>query len=197
MSRWVVIALGSSLLFGACSKSAAPQSDTGSKGAEPGGGTLTANAPEMGGPRGGEGGITAPPGSTPTAGDASNPQRLQAKEGTLAINVPADAKAGTEVTATILVTPGAGYHINKEFPTKITMAKLPGVTFAKEQLTAGGADSSKGDADTMEESKLAFSVKMTPTAGTHTVTGTFKFAVCDKDSCLPKKESISIQVAAK
>jgi hypothetical protein len=188
MSRWVVLALS----LAACSKSAAPQSDTGSKSVESSGGQLTGNAPEMGGPKAI---MNVAPGGKPTA--AGDSQRLSPTEGTLAINVPADAKAGAEVVATIVVTPGEGYHVNKEFPTKITMAKIDGVTFAKDQLIAGGADATKGDADTMEESKLAFSVKMTPTAGTHTVTGTFKFAVCDKDTCLPKKETISIQVAAK
>jgi hypothetical protein len=71
------------------------------------------------------------------------------------------------------------------------------VTLAKAQLSAGGADKAKGDAEAFEERKMAFAVKLTPGAsGNYTVNGTFKFAVCDKDQCRPKKETIAIAVAA-
>jgi hypothetical protein len=72
------------------------------------------------------------------------------------------------------------------------------VTIPKAELKAGGPSQAKGDADKFEEKELAFAVKLTPTAsGSPTVTGSFKFAVCDKDQCLPRRESIAIQVAAK
>ena len=64
-------------------------------------------------------------------------------------------------------------------------------------MKAGGADQAKGDADALDDKQLAFSVKLTPQAGSHTISGTFKFAVCDKDTCLAKKETINIVVAAK
>ena len=41
-------------------------------------------------------------------------------------------------------------------------------------------------------------LKLTPAkTGSYTVNASFKFAVCDKDQCLPKKEQIAIVVAAK
>ena len=43
-----------------------------------------------------------------------------------------------------------------------------------------------------------FAVKLTPAAsGSYTINGDFKFAVCDRDTCLPKREPIAIAVAAK
>ena len=43
-----------------------------------------------------------------------------------------------------------------------------------------------------------FAVKLTPAAsGSYTINGTFKFAVCDHDQCLAKKETDRDQVAAK
>ena len=138
-------------------------------------------------------------GAAPTAPATADDARfhLQANEGTLAVTMPAGAKAGAETTAKIVVTPGADYHINVEYPTKLTVDTTAGVQLAKPVQTAGGADKAKGDADAFGERELAFAVKLTPAApGSYTLKGSFKFAVCDKDQCLPKKELITIQVAA-
>jgi hypothetical protein len=124
--------------------------------------------------------------------------RLRPEEGTLAIVPPADAKPGAEVVAKITVTPGKGYHVNTEYPVKLTLAPPDGVALAKTDFAAGGHDKAKGDADAFDEQNLAFAVKLTPAAnGSYTINGKFKFAVCDADQCLPKKETIAITVAAK
>ncbi|CAN5706544.1 hypothetical protein BH11MYX3_BH11MYX3_33510 [soil metagenome] len=131
-------------------------------------------------------------------GGTDDTGKLQAAEGKLAVEAPADARAGAEATAKITVTPGAGYHVNTEFPIKLTLQAPDGVTLAKAEFKAGGMDKSKGDADVLEEQQLAIGVKLTAAkSGSYTINGTFKFAVCDKDSCLPKKETIAILVAAK
>jgi len=153
------------------------------------GGEPPPGGPGMGAPKGAE--VAAATG----AGDDAF--KLKAEEGKLSIEVPADAKAGAEVLAKVLVIPTDKYKVNKEFPTKLTLAKTDGVAIAKDTFTAGGSDQLKGDADAFEDKQLVFTVKLTPTAGNHTVSGTFKFAVCDKDTCLAKKEQISIAVAAK
>lgn len=130
------------------------------------------------------------------AADGGDTFKLKPAEGTLAIEVPA-AKAGAKVVANIVVTPGAGFHVNTEYPTKLKLETADGVTFAKAELKAGGPSKEKGDAAEMTEQKLHFAIELTPAAaGSYTVNGSFKFAVCDKDQCLPKKEAIAIQVAA-
>lgn len=190
---YLLIAVFSSSSVIACSKPAANQ-DTGQKpvptegqrvmvpGAEPATGAprMTMGAP------GAEGGAApAQPGA--------DPFQLQPSEGTLVIEAPADVKAGTEAVARVLVTPGSAYKINTEFPTKLTLESAAGVTLAKAQLVAGGADKAKGDAESFDDKQLAFQVKLTPTqGGPYAVNGTFKFAVCDKDTCLAKKETIRI-----
>ena len=124
--------------------------------------------------------------------------KLHPQEGKLAIETPADAKAGAETTAKIIVTPGSGYHVNTEYPIKLTIAPTDGVSIAKAEFVAGGHDKSKGDADALDEQNLTISVKLTPAkSGSYTLNGNFKFAVCDKDQCLPKREQIAIVVAAK
>jgi len=201
MARTHLALLVSTLMLAAagCSKPAASQ-DTGSpvKGDMGGGGGKVAvpgGAPKMtsgmGNPE------TAPGGAIGAKGGGDDAFRLKPEEGLLAIESPKDVVAGAEFTAKILVTPSAAYKINKEFPIKLTFESPAGVTLAKAQLTAGGHDQAKGDADAFDERQLAFSVKLTPTSGNHTINGTFKFAVCDKDTCLAKKEQISFAVAAK
>ncbi len=199
--RFLVAVLG--LAASGCSKPAANQ-DTGTTAATGdlggrGGGDRVAvpggEAPKM---TSGMGGTEASGGATGAKGGTADESfRLKPEEGQLAVEAPKDVVAGAEFTAKILVTPVGPYKINKEFPTKLTFESPAGVTLAKAQLTAGGHDQVKGDADAFEDKQLAFTVKLTPTSGTHTIKGTFKFAVCDKDTCLAKKEQISIVVAAK
>jgi len=196
MSRCALLVL---CVVAACSKSAGNQDKVSSPPPQPasGGGEVIAvptgpapGAAPMGGPKGG----AAP--AAPAAPDERF--KLKPEEGKLAIDVPADAKAGAEAVATITVTPGQGYHVNTEYPTKLTLTAPAGVALAKDKFIAGGHDKAQGDADAMTEQRLAFAVKLTPAAsGSYTINGNFKFAVCDRDQCLAKQETIAIAVAAK
>jgi hypothetical protein len=139
----------------------------------------------------------APPKTTPGTVDDDR-FRLKPEEGTLAIVAPTDAKAGSEAVAKITVTPAKGYKVNTEYPIKLKLDTPTGVTLAKSDFAAGGHDKAKGDADALDEKGLELSVKMTPAAsGNYTISGKFKFAVCDHDQCLAKQEKIAITVAAK
>jgi hypothetical protein len=146
-----------------------------------------------GGPPGG--------GKDPSGSDKNDARfRLAPDEGKLEVAPPADAKAGGEAVVKVTITAGSAFKVNTEFPTKLTLENTQGVTIAKAELKAGGHDKEKGDADVFSEQQLVFAVKMTPSAaGSYTVNGTFKFAVCDKggSTCLAKKEPIAIQLAAK
>ena len=184
-----------------CSKSAGSNKDS----PKAAGGPEVINVP--GGPTAGGGAIAggdpagAPKGEGMQAGAPvpDDPSlKLKPDEGQLSIEVPPDAQAGAETTAKVIVTPGPSFKINFEYPIKLTLQTPANVKLAKAELKAGGPSQVKGDAEKFEEKQLAFAVKLTPTAsGSHTITGSFKFAVCDKNQCLPKRESISIQVAAK
>jgi hypothetical protein len=126
--------------------------------------------------------------AAPAAPDVSDDPKkhLQPDEGTLEIG-KADCKGDA---ATIKVTPASGYHVSTEFPVKLDLAAPSGVTLAKAELT-------KDDASPFTEKELAFAVKATcAQPGSYEIKGTFKFGVCDKDSCHPKKQPITIQVAA-
>ncbi len=189
MVRFAYVVVGLSLVA-ACSKSATQQ-DTGS--ADP-----TTSGPKKIMVPGGSGPETAQfkgGSAAPATGD--DRFKLKQNEGSLAIAAP-DLKAGAEGAATITVKPGQGFHVNTEYPIHLQLTAPNGVTLAKAEFNAGGSDKAKGDADQLDEQQLVLSVKMTPAApGSFTVNGTFKFAVCDHDQCLAKKETIAIAVAAK
>jgi hypothetical protein len=189
MSRFAVAAVVLGLV--GCAKSP-PAQDTG-------GGAISGGTPT------GERRLNVPGNDGKTVGGAETKGgeerfKLSADEGKLVIEPPADAKANSEAVVKVSVKPGDLYKVNTEFPTKLTLENAQGVTIAKAELKAGGHDKAKGDADVFDEKELVFAVKMTPAAaGSYTVNGTFKFAVCDKagSTCLAKKESIAIQLAAK
>ena len=80
---------------------------------------------------------------------------------------------------------------------KLVLEPQANVTLAKPELRAGGS-AKQGDAEALDERQLVFAVKVTPSqTGTYTINGSFKFAVCNDTQCLPKKEPIAIQIAAK
>lgn len=211
MSRIAVVAAALATLAAAgagCSKSSGTKDSpkvAAPSGAPEGAGATGAMAPAPEGAHGGQGGQGAegmPAGqgmqAAPVARGNSDAFKLKPEEGQISIVVPADAEAGKETTARVVVTPSSKYKINFEFSTKLTLEPPADVTLAKNELKAGGQAQAKGDAEKFEEKELAFAVKLTPTkSGQHTVNGTFKFAVCDKDACLAKKETIAIQLAAK
>lgn len=108
----------------------------------------------------------------------------------LSVAAPSGAKAGAECVAHVVVTPGSGYHVNQEFPTKLVITPPDGVKVAK-------AEQHKEDAASFGANKLQFDVAMTPDKpGTYKVAGTLKFAVCTESSCDPKKREIAFEVAA-
>jgi len=191
MSRQIWLACALASLVG-CSKSAGNQD----KGATPPSGPEKVAVP--GAERVAVPVDKGPGGPAQQAGTASDDARfhLHPEEGTLTID-KAEGKAGAELSAAIKVAPATGLHLATDYPIKITLEPATGVKLSKAELTAGGRDKSKGDADTLSEQQLQFAVKATcDKPGAYEIKGTFKFGVCDKDSCHPKKQPITITVNA-
>jgi hypothetical protein len=128
---------------------------------------------------------------------AQNPMfQLKPEEGTLTI-AKAEGKAGAATSADIKLAPGTGYHVATDFPIKLWLETPDGVKVEKTFLTAGGRNKDQGDATTLTEQSLSFAVKATPEkAGTYEIQGVFSFGICEKDSCHPRTQPITIQVAA-
>lgn len=109
---------------------------------------------------------------------------------TVKVEAPPVKKA-EKAKARIHITPGAGFHMNKEYPTSVTVAPPAGVTLEKPKLTAK-------DAAKFEEAGADFDVVFTAAdAGAKAFTGEIKFAVCSANSCDPKREKLSFTVEVK
>lgn len=121
---------------------------------------------------------------------------LKPEEGTLTAS-KAEGKAGAAIAAEVTLAPGAGFHVATDYPIKLKLLQPEGVKLEKTVLVAGGSSKSQGDAEMLTEQALAFAVKVTPEkSGTYEVKGLFSFGVCEKDSCHPRTQPITIQVAA-
>src|SRR5437773_11231859 len=98
------------------------------------------------------------------------------------------AKTGQRAVAHIKITPGAGYHMNKEYPTSVALSPPAGVTVDKPKLTAK-------DAARFEEQQAQFDVAYTAAKpGKQLVTAELKFAVCSASSCDPKKSTLRFEI---
>lgn len=104
---------------------------------------------------------------------------------------PAEGTVGQPGTVSIRVIPNATWHMNLEYPTKLTVTPPAGVEVAKPKL-------GKEDAVKFDEQNCEFSVAFTPSeAGDKVFTGEFKFAVCQDTACVPKTEKLEFHVAVK
>ncbi|CAN5370034.1 hypothetical protein BH11MYX1_BH11MYX1_50690 [soil metagenome] len=141
-------------------------------------------------------GIEGAPGAPKGTGTDDVRFHLHADEGTLTI-AKASGKAGSELVSTITIKPASEFHVNTEFPVKLTLEPTDGLTLAKSEFTAGGMSKAVGDAASFTEQGLAIAVKATAAKpGTYEVKGTFKFAVCKDIQCFPKKQPITITIDA-
>ena len=108
----------------------------------------------------------------------------------LKVETPA-AKPGEHAVAHLKITPGVGFHMNKEYPTSLALSPPEGVTLDKSKLTAK-------DAAKFEEREAQFDVAYTAAKpGKQIVTGELKFAVCSANSCDPKKSPVSFEIDVK
>lgn len=109
----------------------------------------------------------------------------------LKIDAPT-TKAGQKAVARVHITPGAGYHMNKEYPTSLVFTTVPaGVLVDKMKLTAK-------DAAKFEEAGAEFDVAYTAAQpGKKVVSGELKFAVCSATTCDPKKSNVSFEIDVK
>lgn len=108
---------------------------------------------------------------------------------TLTINKVA-AQKGQPATATVLIKPAAGYHINKDFPTTLKLTPPADVKLDKPALA-------KEDAK-LTEQEGSFQVKLTASAaGSKKIPGELRFAVCTDTTCDPQKTAVTLEVDVK
>lgn len=104
---------------------------------------------------------------------------------------PASPAVGAAATAKVVLRPTGGYHVNKEFPTALTVSPPAGVELKKPKQVPA-------DAARFDDNGAEFAVDFTARdAGDKRFEATFKFAVCTAESCDPKSEKLAWTVAVK
>jgi hypothetical protein len=115
--------------------------------------------------------------------------RPPAEQYTVAVDAK-PVKVGAKAQATVTVTPAAGHHVNKDYPTSLTLKAPAEVALAKPKML-------KADGQVSEE-KASFAVDYTANApGTRLIMGTLKFAICTASTCDPRTAEVAIPVNAK
>lgn len=100
------------------------------------------------------------------------------------------AQKGKPATAKVKIIAAPTHHMNKEYPTSLTLTPPAGIAVAKAKLA--GADAK------IEEKAAEFVVTFTPSeTGNKEIAGDLKFAVCTAESCIPQKIKIGIQTTTK
>ena len=177
-----VLALVSAGGLAACKKASSSKTPEGAPAAKGGSpdGTAARGAPEGGGP-GAPGGAVAG-GGAPATGGPDDQYQLE----TAAVT----GAPGAEAVARVVIHPAKGFHMNKDYPTKLTVELPAGVTTGKTVLE-------KADAETFDDNQLAFAVKLTAAAaGDYSIPATLRFAVCTESTCNPKKQTIALALKA-
>ena len=107
---------------------------------------------------------------------------------TVKLASPAKVTTGSKGSATLEIIPKKGWHLNDEFPYKLTMTAPAGTKVAK-------PEQSKKDTVSFSHEKMKWAIDFEASAaGDKAFTGKVKFAVCTETSCDPKKEELAFNV---
>ena len=115
--------------------------------------------------------------------------RAQSKSYSLSVDAPA-ASAGKPASARVTLTPGAGMHVNTEYPTSMTLKVPDGVDGAAAKLKPAKID----------KTQALFEVAYTARdKGDKILEGTVNFVVCNDamTECVPRREPVQIKVTVK
>ncbi len=122
--------------------------------------------------------------------EGTAPVKISKDRYDVTVETPAGV-AGADSVVTVTLTPKKGWHVNQDFPTKLTITPPAGVTLAKDKLK-------KPDATEFNDNTAKFAVKYkAAAAGDKSFNATFKFAVCSAATCDPKTEKLAWNVSVK
>lgn len=107
---------------------------------------------------------------------------------TVKLASPDKVTTGAKGSATLVITPKKGWHLNDEFPYKLTVTAPAGAKVAK-------PEQGKKDTVSFSHESMKWAIDFTASAaGDKAFTGKVKFAVCTETSCDPKKEELAFNV---
>ena len=126
---------------------------------------------------------------------------IETAEYTLSLQIPDEVTIGDPTTVNVVLESATGWKLNKEFPTRLTVAPPSGVDIVKTSM--GMADAKKVEkkaAGGKEDSivSVIFPIQFTAEAtGEKDFAGLFRFAVCTDATCNPKTADLSFVIDVK
>ena len=100
------------------------------------------------------------------------------------------AAVGAKATASVTITAKRGWHLNQEAPLSLKLAPVPGVVVDKPQL-------GRADLAASSETTARFDVGLTlAEPGKKVIEAEAAFVLCQKDSCRPVKEKLTLAAEA-
>ncbi len=121
----------------------------------------------------------AAPAGVPKVSDAGFDLSLEGPKASL--------KAGQAGTVEVVLVAKAPFHVNDNYPIKLTLKPTPGIKYDNPTI---GKEAVK-----LEKMKAVMPVSFMPDgAGKKTVAGEFKFSVCTEDKCLMEKRDLALEV---
>lgn len=125
--------------------------------------------------------FAAPSAVQPAAKDAATQFKLTV--------VHANLKSGATGDAKVQVKPGDGFKWNKEYPAAFKLSDKP----TKVAVSKTEWKQLAGDFAVDKDGKWGVVIPMTAVeAGAETIKGELRFSICDKTTCLIKKETVAI-----
>ncbi len=124
---------------------------------------------------------------------------FEGKHFTLDVPAPAGCAKGQPCSFVAKLTATGAFHVNKEYPYKLTMTAVPGVEFLGNDVAARTVFSKHGGDFTVSGEKSGtMVVRYQPkVSGPVNFTGTLKLSVCNASTCLmdqaPVKASVPVR----
>lgn len=96
---------------------------------------------------------------------------------------------------TITLQAAGEYHVNKEYPYKLTAVAAPTVTFLG-KADANTFSRATGDFVEVGAQTATMTVRFRPTAaGDANVSGMYKFSVCSADQCQLEQQTLGLVIS--
>ena len=107
-----------------------------------------------------------------------------------------DCKAGTACQVTVKLEALGEYHINKDYPYKLTLNAAPNVVFlGRDPAGVLTFSKSAGDFQIIEEHVATMTARLKPSAkGTTSLTGIYKMSVCSESNCQLEQAKIFLDL---
>ena len=141
--------------------------------------------------------VTESPSESPSERPPENSAPIDEPTGPVAddprfeLKVSANAPYHVDTLGSFAVTVRTknGWHVNQDYPVRVTVSGSPDIRLTKSDLE-------RGDAAEFDEEHAHFEVPVTPTrSGEHRCTATVDFAVCTDEACIPVQRTVTTSLA--